>query len=129
MSTEPLLFDTLSQPERAALATLSHHPGYDVLVRMMQESCKRITERLAKLDPLAQDYSEKLPLLHLQCRTVNEFCSSVLKSVEFQARIAVIQQSMSEDEVRKLLDEVQNQIKGGNPLGQAIKLKQENSDE
>ena len=46
--SEPLLFDELSSQQRTALANLSHHPGYDVLLMIFNKSCERINARLVR---------------------------------------------------------------------------------
>jgi hypothetical protein len=114
--SEPLLFDELTPQQRSALANLSHHPGYEVLVMIMNKSCEVINTRLVKLDPQDPEYEKKLSRLHLQSRTANEFCSSILKSIEFHERVAVLSQQVTEQEIRAAIEAAEPQIKPGNPL-------------
>lgn len=120
--SEPLLFDELTMPQRTALANLVHHPGFEVLVMIMNKSCDVINSRLVKLDPQDSEYEKQLSRLHLQSRTVNEFCSSVLKSIQFHERMAVLHQQMSEEEIRAAISEAEPKIKSGNPLASAVGL-------
>lgn len=128
MPEEPLLYDEITSQQRTALASLTHHPGYEVLQTIMSKSCERINARLVKLDPLDPEYEKKLTRLHLQSRTVNEFCSSVLKSVALQERIAVLSQQMSEQEIRAVIESAESKVKPGNPLASAVGLSNKSQD-
>ncbi len=126
MSDKPLLYDELTSQQRTSLASLTHHPGYEVLVLIMSKSCETINARLVKLDPQDPEYEKKLTRLHLQSRTVNEFCSSVLKSVAHHERMAVLSQQMTEDEIRVAIEAAEPQVKQGNPLGKTFGVVQSN---
>lgn len=99
-----LLRDELTDVEKAELANLTLHPGFEVLKRMMAEHCKATTELVIKLDPMTDNYERKLASLQNTARATNDFCSSVLLSIsvlrnssieeqqEEAARSALIQQ-------------------------------------
>jgi hypothetical protein len=118
--SEPLLFDEITSQQRLAIANLARHPGYEVLVLIMNKSCEMINARLVKLNPEDPEYEKKLSRLHLQSRTVNEFCSSVLKSIQFHERVAVLSQQVSEEEIRAAIKAAEPQNKPGNPLALAV---------
>ena len=123
MPEQPLMFDELTAPQRSALASLSHHPGFDVLVLIMNRSCDVINTRLVKLDPQDPEYEKKLSRLHLQSRAVNEFCANVLKSIQFHERVAVLSQQVSEEEIRAAIRAAEPKVvKPGNPLAEAVGL-------
>ena len=117
--SEPLLFDELNSQQRTALANLSHHPGYDVLLMIFNKSCERINARLLKLDPEDAEYDKKVTRLHLISKTVNEFCSKILKSIQIHEQIAVLSQQMSEQEIRAAIEAAEPRTKPGNPLALA----------
>ena len=117
--SEPLLFDELNSQQRTALANLSHHPGYDVLLMIFNKSCERINARLLKLDPEDAEYDKKVTRLHLISKTVNEFCLSVVKSIQIHEQIAVLSQQMSEQEIRAAIEAAEPRTKPGNPLALA----------
>lgn len=117
--SEPLLFDELSSQQQTALANLSHHPGYDVLLMIFNKSCERINARLLKLDPEDAEYDKKVTRLHLISKTVNEFCLSVVKSIQIHEQIAVLSQQMSEQEIRAAIEAAEPRTKPGNPLALA----------
>lgn len=121
MADEPLVYDELTEQQRFALANLARHPGFDVLVLIFNKSCERINGRLVKLNPEDPEYEKKLSRLHLCSRTVNEFCSSVLKCVALQERIAVLSQHVTEQEIKSALDSAEKKMKPGNPLAFAMK--------
>jgi hypothetical protein len=125
---EPLLFDELTMPQRTALANLAHHPGFEVLVTIMNRSCEIINARLVKLDPEDPEYEKQLSRLHLQSRTVNEFCSSVLKSIQFHERMAVLSQQVSEEEIRAAIRAAEPKFTPGNPLASAVGLSNKSQD-
>ena len=105
--------------QRTALANLSHHPGYDVLLMIFNKSCERINARLLKLDPEDAEYDKKVTRLHLISKTVNEFCLSVVKSIQIHEQIAVLSQQMSEQEIRAAIEAAEPRTKPGNPLALA----------
>jgi hypothetical protein len=117
--SEPLLFDELNSQQQTALANLSHHPGYDVLLMIFNKSCERINARLLKLDPEDAEYDKKVTRLHLISKTVNEFCLSVVKSIQIHEQIAVLSQQMSEQEIRAAIEAAEPRTKPGNPLALA----------
>jgi hypothetical protein len=128
MPAEPLLFDELTMPQRTALAGLAHHPGFEVLVSIMNRSCDIINSRLVKLDPEDPEYEKKLSRLHLQSRTVNEFCSNILKSIQFHELVAIRNQQVSEEEIRAAIKAAEPKIKPGNPLASAVGLSNKSPD-
>ena len=116
---EPLLYDELTPLQRSVLANLARHPGFEVLVMIMNKSCELINSRLVKLDPQDPEYEKKLSRLHLQSRSVNEFCSKILKSIQIHEQIAVLSQQMSEQEIRAAIEAAEPRTKPGNPLALA----------
>lgn len=113
---EPLLYDELTPSQRQLLAALSKHPGYEILVMIFHKSCDMINGRLVKLDPMSDHYEKELARLHLQARTVNEFCSAVKKTVEFHTEVERLRRQVSEEEIRAKLQEADNQLRPGNPV-------------
>lgn len=114
--TPNMLCRDLSDLDRAILVNMTHHQGFDILVRMMHEACDNATARVIKLDPIETDnYEKKLANLQLTARATHQFCASVLKSIqvhqnqmiqedkqqqeeaELQARISQVK-SMSDEE-------------------------------
>lgn len=98
-----LLRDSLSEYEQVALAQLKHHPGYVVLVKLMEEACTLANAEPIKLDPDDDKYDDKLKNRTLYARSINDFCSSVLKSVEIH--IETIRQKTADDQEEARIEE------------------------
>jgi|SRR5579864_1287711 len=113
---EPLLYDELTAQQRQMLAALSKHPGWEVLVMVFHKSCDIVNSRLVKLDPMEDGYEKKLASAHLQARTVNEFCSVVKKSVEFHAQLESIKRQVTDESIRRELQDADTQLRAGNPI-------------
>jgi hypothetical protein len=91
MANPPLLYDELTLEDKVYLANLTLHEGYKVLKRLMSAACTRATEAVIKLDPMDADYGRKVQIAQQQARDRNEFCSSVLKSIEFHTLTAAVE--------------------------------------
>lgn len=118
---EPLLYDEITPQQRTALAALTRHPGFEVLVLIFNKSCERINSRMVKVNPDDPEYEKKLTRQHLCSRTVNEFCAEVLKSIAFHEQVATVQAQMTEEEIRAAIQDIATQSKPGNPLALAVK--------
>jgi hypothetical protein len=92
MCAKMLLRDELTDVEKAELANMTLHPGFQVLKRMMAEHCQNTTEAVIKLDPMVDGYERKLALLQITSRATNDFCSSVLRSISVLRNDSVEQQ-------------------------------------
>ncbi len=114
--SEPLLYDGLTPQQRQMLAALSKHPGWEVLVMVFHKSCDMVNARLVSINPMSEGYEKKLAFAHLQSRTVNEFCSAVKKSVEFHSQLESIQRKVTEESIRRELQDAESQLRAGNPI-------------
>ena len=82
------LGETLTQSERLFLISLTHHDGWPVLVKMMNEACTIATQDVVKLDPEDDKYATKLAARQQRARDMNEFCGAILKSVKGNMEVA-----------------------------------------
>jgi len=85
---KPLLMDELNAAEKVALANMSLHPGFQVLIKMFEAACTTATHDVIKLDPLVQDYERKLAYLQQAARTVNKYTELIRKSVIYHSEMA-----------------------------------------
>ena len=92
MCAKMLLRDELTDIEKAELANMTLHPGFEILKRMMAEHCQMTTEAVIRLDPAESDYERKLARLQITSLATNDFCSSVLRSVSVLRDDSVEQQ-------------------------------------
>ena len=94
-----MLCRDLNEVEMAYLSNLCQHPGFKVIVKMMEEACENATREVIQLDPVnTDDYEHKLAILQLTARATNSFCSSFLKSVEVHANRAFADEQEKEAE-------------------------------
>lgn len=81
MST--MLGREMDELERAQLINMTFHPGYQILIHMMNQACELATAAVIKLDPIVtEDFDRKLSSLQNIARATNDFCASLIKSIE-----------------------------------------------
>lgn len=114
------LLPELSPQKQELLRTLAHQPGFEVLVELFDGACAMFNQRLVKLNPEDRDYDRKLRDHHLECRMVNEFCSAVLKAIDYHSAAVSTRESDSKSEQDDLLNAVQQLLRPGNPYGPKV---------
>lgn len=108
----PLLADELTDIQKISLSNLRQHPGYLVLEEMFKAACNRAIEEVIKLDPTDERYEQKLKAFQLKARERNEFCSLVIRSIDWQARS--VQADKNETEINPILKGLNNEHTIGN---------------
>lgn len=83
-----LLCEDLPFDERMHLASFNMTPAYQIVKRMMNDACSKATAEVIKLDPLTEQYENKLKCLQLVARATNDFSATLLKSIEVHAQAA-----------------------------------------
>lgn len=116
---KPLCLDTLSPEDRVYLGNMSAHPGYQVLKKLISDACKQATEAVIKLDPADDQYDRKLKALQFTARAVNDFSSTLLKSVEMHSLMAAAEDAKKEEGGSE-----EQTITVGNPLKRRLANKQ-----
>jgi len=91
MKQQPLMMDELTSVERASLASLVQHPGWNVLEKLHLYACKRATEDAIKANPEEVNYDQISKVRLLRARERNEFSSLILGSVEWHIQAAQMQ--------------------------------------
>jgi hypothetical protein len=82
------LGENLTQTERLYLGSLTHHDGWPVLEKMMQEACRIANEDVMKLDPEDKEYIPKLTARQQRARNISEFCGAIIKSIKGNIQVA-----------------------------------------
>lgn len=77
-----MLFSELTSLDRAHLVALTMQPGWSILVKMFEQQCEIATVKVIQLDPGVNNYDKQLASLQIAARATNDFCSSVLKSID-----------------------------------------------
>ncbi|VVB52049.1 Uncharacterised protein [uncultured archaeon] len=80
---------TLTVDERVELAQLTNQPGWNILVRLLSESCRNATEACIRLDPVEEGYERKVAALQAHARTLNKFSNDLIQSVKAHRKIAM----------------------------------------
>lgn len=99
MADQPLLIDGLTLQDRMYLAHLTNQPGFKVVVDLMHAACAKANEDVIKLnpeDPNIKDYEKALISRQQNARSINQFCTSFLKSVEFHRSAGVAEEQARE---------------------------------
>jgi hypothetical protein len=95
---QPLLADTLTDTQRALLASLQQHPGYPVLELLHMEACKRATEDVIRVNPEEENAIRKVEVRQLRARERNEFSLLILKSIQWHVDAAAAVGPKKEEE-------------------------------
>ena len=98
-----MLCRDLTFTEQMALANLAQHPGFDVLVKILDDTCRQAAAEPVKVDPLDKDYAHKVTELTRSARMVNDFCASVRASVNTHISAAVMKQN--EDQLQAQMEQ------------------------
>ena len=93
----PLLMESLTTPERVMLGQMTSVGGYKVLVKLFDAACSRATADVVKLDPESSDFERVLAERQRRARAINEFCASVLKSIDYHVDL-IRQEAVAEEE-------------------------------
>jgi hypothetical protein len=92
----------LTLQQQLNLWGLSQHPGFEVLVMLMDEACRESAADPIRLDLMADKYDEKLVKLTLIARATNDFCASVRSTVLTHINAAAEQKK--QDELEQKMD-------------------------
>jgi len=95
--TTPLLMESLTVPERVMLGQMTSVGGYKVLVKLFDAACSRATADVVKLDPESADFERVLAERQRRARAINEFCASVLKSIDYHVDL-IRQEAVAEEQ-------------------------------
>jgi hypothetical protein len=92
----PLLMEQLSVPEKVMLGQTMHTPGFKIVIKLLDELCRRFDEAVKLLDPEEADYVHKLAARAPRARDASEFRNLLLNSIKHHADSAH-QQAVRED--------------------------------
>lgn len=79
-----LLGEDLTAEEKLYLNALTNHEGFPVLVKLLNEACKKATEEVIKIDPQDNNYERKLAAAQNTARAKNSFCTDVIKTIRWR---------------------------------------------
>jgi hypothetical protein len=114
----PLLAEVLNPQQQELLMALAHQPGFEILVKIFEAACLKVTGRLVKLNPEDTEYKQKLEVYHRDSRVVNEFCSSVLSAIEFHGAAVRKRKAVDDQDLEDALAQAAAMIiRPGNPYG------------
>lgn len=106
-----VLGDKLDIVKRSYLANMTQHQGFPVLREMMEEACQKATYEVIKLDPNKDEsdasYNAKLARLQLVARATNDFCASVLMSIDRVKQTSLSDTQEETKGINALLERVQ----------------------
>lgn len=97
-----MLLRDLNDQDRSALSNLTLQPGWPIVVKMMQEMCEIATSAVIQCDPGDANYVGKLRSLQGIARATNDFCSSLLKSIDAHSTLH-LRELQNEEDVTAML--------------------------
>lgn len=83
---EPLCADRLTMDEQLYLSSLSKHPGFLVLKKLMEDACMQVSAKIVKVRPEDPERKTKIDAYQLEAFAVNAFCAALLKSCGWHAQ-------------------------------------------
>ena len=87
----------LTLDEKTYLARLSMDPGFVVLKKLCADACEKATAEVIRLDPMTDNYDKKLASLQWTARSINDFSSTLIKSILAYAQ-SVLHAEQAENE-------------------------------
>lgn len=85
---QPILGDKLTIPEQVTLASMTHHPGFKILVKMFEAACEDATQEVLRVDPEEQNYERVLAARQQCSRSTHQFSRRVLDSIQYHIQVA-----------------------------------------
>jgi hypothetical protein len=99
----------MSDQEQLNLWAMTKHPGFDVLVALMDDAVRESAADPIRLDPVkTENYPMVLERLALTARATNDFCMSLRNAVMAHVNAAAAKQKEDEEEAK--LDEETDKI-------------------
>ena len=95
-----MLCRELTFQQQMNLWGLTKHPGFEVLVMLMDEAVRDSAADPIRLDPMSDKYEEKLAKLALIARSTNDFCASVRNAVLTHITAAEAQKRQDEEDAQ-----------------------------
>ena len=96
-----MLLREMSYQEQMNLWGLTKHPGFDVLVSLMDAAVRDFAADPIRLDPITtEDYEGKLAKLTLTARAVNDFCMTLRNAVNTHITAAAVRMKQDEEEAK-----------------------------
>jgi hypothetical protein len=90
---KPILMDGLTLTEKIHLGATAMTPGYQVIIKMFEAICRKLTEDAIKVDPEEDNYDQILRAKQQEARTANKFAALFLKSVDYHREYGVAEQA------------------------------------
>jgi len=90
----------LTAGDRQALTTMTYHPGFTVLRRLMEVRVQFATVQMLEVAPDDSDREKKISALQAQAYARNAFCEELMRDIQYQ-----VQAELSEDETEPEEDE------------------------
>lgn len=102
---DPLCADRLTMEEQLYLSSLSKHPGFLVLKKLMEDACSQASAKVVRVKPDDPERTAKISAYQAEAYSINSFCAAVLKSCGWHAMTGEaleeaqkIQQSLEDSE-------------------------------
>lgn len=81
----PFCEDSLSSDEKLYLSSLSKHPGFMVLKKLMEDACTQMATKIVKVKPEDPERITKINAYQLEAFAINDFCATLIKSCGWHA--------------------------------------------
>src|SRR5580692_3284546 len=78
--TKRMLLPEMKQDERVYLLSLTHHDGFPVLKRMIEEAVNMAKEAVFELDPSSPTYDAELKAAQQEARSIRRFAVALIMS-------------------------------------------------
>jgi len=107
----PLLSEKLTLGEQLALGSLSAHPGYIVLEKMIRAAVDEANTKVVMVSPDNPNYNRVLAAVQQEARATNTFARRVLRSINSHGKQAAFksktEEAMTLEKMKSILAEVE----------------------
>lgn len=108
MAEVPLLDGNLSVAEKVSLGNLTHHPGFQILDKLIRAAVDKANAKVMKVDPSDPNYNRILAATQQEARATNVFAQSVLKSIAYHAKVGIVEAETEEAKLLRRVTEARN---------------------
>lgn len=93
---KPLLMNELNLPDKINLGQTTLTPGYQVILRLIENLCSIAVQEAIKADPEDPNYKHILEARHQFARAVNKASTLLIKSIDYHVQFGIAEEEQQQ---------------------------------